>query len=272
MPRTLPARPDWLRPALAVGRPVKADREARVLRGYVVAQLGAFKSRRGQFTEESLARIKQLMDRAEPAGLKSRFTHPSMSDDGLGTFLGRSHAAVIDGNKVRADLHFDATASRTPKGDLAGYVLDLADSDPDALSSSLVLRSEKVQVLDERGRPKVDDTGEEIPPVWLPTHLHASDIVDTGDAVDGLLSAGVDVGGLPLSALWYGAELLDGVFPHDCPRDVVEARLAAWVERYLALRYGEPGGPPPGTTVDTLRRRLTLKLKGKGLTLPGATS
>jgi hypothetical protein len=74
-------------------------------------------------------------------------------------------------------------------GNLGGYVMDLAESDPDALSSSLVLQTEKVQILDEKGRPKKDDKGEDVPPVWLPTKLHASDVVDTGDAVDGFLSA-----------------------------------------------------------------------------------
>jgi hypothetical protein len=245
----MPVTPDRL--AVACLSPgVAVDRQARVLRGYVVAQEGHFKTAgRGQFTRASLAKIVSLG--AGPRGLKSRFTHPSMSSDGLGSFLGRAHGLRLDGDRVRADLHFDPTASTGPKGDLAGYVMDLAESDPDALSSSLVLATDKVEAVDARGRPALDDKGDPAPPVWLPTKLMASDIVDTGDAVDGLLSHGIDPDGLPLGAFWQGCAMLDTILA-GASREAAEARLAAWVERYLLAAYG----PPAATRADEIRAKL----------------
>lgn len=251
MPKML-AEPEWDRLTVA-GRPIGVDRENRVLRGYVVAQAGPFKSDgRGEFDVAALEAIVRLGN-AKPLGLKSRFTHPDMSSDGLGKFLGRAkdlsmHAARDERTgkevpAVRADLHFDPSASNTPTGDLAGYVLDLAESDPDALSSSIVVQADREFRLNPDGTRLMGEDGQPLPPLWRPTKLHASDIVDTGDAVDGLLSAGVNVDGLPLGALWKGAELLDSVFA-DQPREVVEARLRAWLDRYLTGRFAKAESMP----------------------------
>jgi len=260
--RPMPAVPSYLRtdsgPAVR-GRLGTADPEAQVLRGYVVATHGRFKDDRGKFDNQSLGRIVELMN-AAPNGVKSRFTHPDMSNDGLGKFLGRARNATIgtaavtrDGQQlrvpaVRADLHLDPTSFRTPHGNLGQYVLDLAASDPDALSSSLVLRVDKVYDLDEKGQPKTDTKGNRLPPLWLPREIHGTDIVDTGAAVDGILS----VGTLPLAALWQAPETIDrGDFPAACrlldsvfagqSGDVIRTRALSWLERYLDRR-GDTGG------------------------------
>lgn len=272
--RVMPAAPEWLR-AGTQGRMMGVDRKAKVLRGYVVAQLGPFKSEgRGEFNQEGLAEIVRLMAENK-LGTKSRFTHPDMSNDGLGKFLGRAHEPRLstatvrrDGKEaeipaVRADLHFDPSAEKTPSGNLSDYVMELAESDPDALSSSLVLQVRKEYRLNPDGTQQTDEDGEPLPPLWFPVKIHASDIVDTGDAVDGLLSAGVDVDGLPLAALWRGAELLDQVFAGQ-PREAVEARCRDWLGRYLNRRYGQGGGavrapaPTAAPLLDHLRRRLRL--------------
>ncbi len=259
--RQMKTRPDWSAVrALSSGAVV--DRKNNVIRGYVVAQRGHFKSQgRGQFDDASLATIVKLYKGAGPMGLKSRFTHPTMSDDGLGSFLGRSRNARLDEDRVRADLHLDPSSFVSPKGNLGQYVLDLAASDPDALSSSLVLQTDQEEQLDEEGRPRLGDDGEPLPPVWRPTKLMASDIVDTGDAVDGLLSAGIDPDGLPLGALWKGCEMLDRVFA-DQSREVIEARLSGFVARYLAFRFGVK--VPPTATPATKADEIRLKLLGLG--------
>jgi hypothetical protein len=71
-------------------------------------------------------------------GLKSRFTHPSMSTDGLGRHLGRIFGSEQDGSKVVGDLHFASSAHDTPDGDLADYVMQLATEDPQAAGLSIV--------------------------------------------------------------------------------------------------------------------------------------
>ena len=71
-------------------------------------------------------------------GLKVRFTHPGLSSDGLGTLTARAKAVeVIDGATI-GDLHIVQSAHKTPDGDLAEYVMDLAESDPDMFGMSIV--------------------------------------------------------------------------------------------------------------------------------------
>lgn len=229
MPRTMPVEPAYLRASFAA-RPIGVDRKKNVLRGYVVAQRGVFKSERGQFDDTDLKTIVKLGNQGQ-AGLKARLAHPTLSDDGIGKFLGRARNFSLDGDRVRGDLHFDRTAFDTPSGNLAKYVMDLAESDPEAISSSLVLQVKEEFQLDAKGKPLHGEDGEPLPPLWRPTKLHASDIVDTGDAVDGLLSADA----LPDAAVRKGCELLDSVFAGQ-PWDVVEARCLAWLGRYREHR------------------------------------
>ena len=253
---TLPIVTEWLR-AGVTGGAIGVDRKQQIIHGYVVAQEGPFKSDdRGEFDESALRQIVKLI-KAAPNGLKSRFAHPSLSDDGIGKFLGRVKDPRIEeigpresyGGKrtdtvkaVRGDLHLDPTSRNTPSGDLGGYVMDLAESDPDALSSSLVLTTEKAFRIDKKGRPLKDDAGNELPPLWRPQALHASDVVDTGDAVDGMLSLDIETEAiLPDAIVRQGAKLLDKQFAGQ-PREAVEARCEAWLSRYLDMRYGEESG------------------------------
>lgn len=257
MPRPMPAGPKWLR-AGVTGRASRIDRENKIIHGFVLAQEGPFKTPgRGEFDRDALSTIVKLGN-AKASGLKSRFAHPSLSDDGIGKFLGRAKNLHMDTARdertgkivhaVRGDLHFDPSASRTPSGDLAEYVLSLAESDPDALSSSLVLEADEVLRLDDKKRPLQDDEGNALPALWRPTRLHATDIVDTGDAVDGLLSADA----LPDAAVRQGCALLDRVF-NGQPWDVVEARCLAWLGRYRDHRR-EPSISTPA--LDAYRLRL----------------
>lgn len=223
------------------GRPTGIDRKGRVLLGYVIAQEGPFKTPgRGEFDVDSLQSVVDLA-KQKPQGLKSRFTHPDLSNDGLGKFLGRardvrmSHTVNADGETVKAvrgNLYFADSASNTPSGDLAGYVMDLATEDPDALSSSLVLQADEVYRLDNKGKPARDVEGELLPPIWRPTALHASDIVDTGEAVDGLLGRQLSADGLPDEVVRQAAALLKQQFSGR-DRAFVEARLSAWVAKVL---------------------------------------
>ena len=75
-------------------------------------------------------------------GIKSRFTHPTLSGDGFGKFLGRAMDARVEGDKVVADVHFSKAAHNTPDGNLAEYVMDLAENDSDAFGMSIAFGPE----------------------------------------------------------------------------------------------------------------------------------
>lgn len=259
----------WFRADIS-GAPQGVDRkagEAGVLYGYVVAQTGVLKSRRGEFDVKGLKSLVSLM-RANPAGTKSRFTHPTLSADGLGKFLGRAKNPRLDGDRVRADLHFNKTALQEPPGGgrpLGDYVMGLAESDPDALSSSVVIRLQEEWRLDRDGKRMRDENGDPLPPLIRPLRIHASDIVDTGDAVDGLLSH-FSLEGLPDQLVRQATALLSDAFLGE-PRDIVRNRLLNWVERYVSLRFDEEPGPKPvGSNMLALRhRRLTARWKSAKL-------
>jgi hypothetical protein len=233
----LKAEPDWLR-AVVRTPPIGVDRERGIIYGRVLAEKGPFKSPgRGEFDDLSLDLITELA-KEHPKGLKARFTHPALSSDGLGKFLGRDRNIRRDGDKVRGDTYLDPTALQTPPDGggkpLGVYVMDLATSDPDALSSSLVLKTKQEYRQDDDGNPLRDASGNELPPLWRPTKLHACDVVDTGDAVhSGFLSAD-----LPDDAVRHVAEALDSQF-RNCDRATVESRGRAFLSRYLDLRFGD---------------------------------
>jgi hypothetical protein len=189
-----------------------------------------------------------------------------MSSDGLGKFLGRAHMPSLStainaaGEKVqavRANLHLDPTALATPPQGgrpLGEYVMALAESDPSALASSLVLKTDEEFRLESDGTRKIGDDGEPLPPLWRPTAIRAVDVVDIGDAADSMLAAETK-DGLPLAALWRGEELLDSVFAEQSS-EVIRARCLAWLDRYLSGRFGQSG--EGGRIVENLRRRSRL--------------
>lgn len=74
---------------------------------------------------------------ATSKGVKARFAHPSESSDGIGKMLGRWQNARVAGEVVRADLHFLEAAHKAPDGDLADYVMDLAEEDAESFGASI---------------------------------------------------------------------------------------------------------------------------------------
>lgn len=259
--------PTWLA-AKTRGELIGVDREERVIRGFIVAEEGPFKDLRGEFNREAINQIAEQM-LASPKGLKSRFTHPTLSDDGLGKFLGRAKNARVEAVErqgqerlaVRADLHLSGTAFETnPNGNLGRHVLDLAEEDSDALGASLVIRPREEQRLNEDGTILRDEDGEPLPPLWFPESLHAIDVVDEGDATHSFLG----VEGLPDAVVRQACELLDKQFDGD-DREVVEARAKAWLDRYLSWRFGEQEPSPRNSDVpgDSIRRGLWIAEKWK---------
>lgn len=258
----MPVQPKWLR-ADVKAKTGTVDRDKGIIHGVILAEEGVFKDRRGEFDRASIRKVVSLA-KLRASGLKSRFAHPSLSSDGLGKFLGRYHDVRSDtvlreagqdaaGKPLvremlvaRGDLYLDQTALEpSPEGGgkpLGVYIMDLAESDSDALGASLVLQTDQITRTDSKGRPLTDEsTGEELPPLWMPTALHAADVVDDGDATHSFLSADI-LAGLPDAIVRQGCQLLDAQFGGQS-REAVEARLTAFIGRYLNHRFGEPEEP-----------------------------
>lgn len=233
-----------LRAYPVLANPVGVDEENKVIRGYVVAEVGPFKSGRGQFTHESLEAIVGLM-LANPEGTKVRYGHPDgTSEQALDSFIGWDKNPRIDGGKVRADLHLSPVAFLPPKNggiSRGEYLLTRAKLEPASLSSSLALDADEMFLSSQE------------PPIWTPTVIWASDIVDDGDAVHGaFLSAEDAVAALPA--------MLDEAFAGQ-PKETVQA----FFDSYLASRYPEQIADVPAVipaveavvaTPETLRAKI----------------
>lgn len=257
---TMSAEPKWDL-CLSSGRGlVGVDQENKILLGYIVAEAGPFKSKgRGEFDSQSLRMIVEQGNAAK-MGLKSRFGHPGMSSDALGTYLGRAKNFRMDGEKIaRADLHLAPASFSSPKGNLGQHVLDMAMHDPEAIGSSLVIDPDKKYRLNEDGTRMSGPDKEPLPPLWYPKKLYASDIVDEADATNSLLSAQLssefDADDLTTEHCRKAWEALNSVFAGQ-PRDVTKARLMAFVDRYLSHRYGEESR----VTTDAIKDKLSRVL------------
>lgn len=253
---TMKTEPVWLAALAMGGGSINGvDRENKILRGYIVAEKGPFKSAgRGEFDTPALQKIVELGN-ASPIGLKSRFTHPGLSSDGLGNYLGRAKNFQLEGDsKVRADLHFDPVAFDGPKGNLGKYVMDLADTDPKGIGSSLVLAVDKTYRLNADGTPQKSPDGKELPPLWMPKKLRASDIVDEGDATNSLLSV-EELDDLPDHAVRMAFEALNQAFSGQ-DRETTKARAEAFIERYLNHRFGAPKDDLSNSNYPNLKMRI----------------
>lgn len=248
----MPAQPEWLRVQSPVGLagPV-VDRERGIIRGVKIAEAGKFKDGRGHFTLDSLRRGVEIVQAENKRGLKSRLQHATLSDDGVAKFLGRQTNNRIEGGVWLADLHFDRSAYSTPAGDLANYVMDRAESDPDSFGTSLVGQFEWFDSAGKKlTRGEMFDAQEDSPgeTLWMPLRLHGSDVVDTGNATSSLLS---DESCLPDAMVRNGCQMLDEFFAGQS-REVVAQRCTRFLSRYLDHRFGEVSMTNEESTVQAI--------------------
>lgn len=173
---------DFFRTDIARAGDVKIDKENAVIHGFAVVTKGMTKDSRGEFDDKALDMVVDLGNKSK-VGIKSRFGHPNMSSTALGTFLGRVRNFRRDSDIVRADLHVDKTAFDTPDGDLAGYVMKLAESDPEMFGTSMVIH------WDEEPREELDADGNELPPFIRVQKLLSVDVVDDPAANNGFFGS-----------------------------------------------------------------------------------
>ena len=167
-----------------IDRAYEDDKYKGVIRGFAVMTQGNVKDMRGwEIDETTLSQIVEAGNKSQ-LGLKSRFGHPNMSSTALGTFTGRAKNFRKDGDIARADLFISKTAYETPDGDIASYVLDLAEKDPEAFGTSVVLGEFDLEYTDK----EKNKDGKDLPPKLRVSSLMAVDVVDDPAANDGMFN------------------------------------------------------------------------------------
>jgi hypothetical protein len=216
----------------------------------------------------------ELLDQVHAAlnsadGLKSRFTHPDLSADGMGKQLGRVYAGERAGDRVTVDLHLLESAHDAPDGDLAGYVLSLATEAPQDFGMSIVFSRDRAAEQAFEALHTVDqvftdpDSGEQLtrkvfrsPDPANTKHLrharlqalHAVDVVDDPAAnPDGLFHRGPAILKDAEALLSFGLGLTTEP-PELVSLDVHPERAAAFLTRFLTSHGLELHKPTPPET------------------------
>lgn len=207
-------------------------------------------SRQWEIDDDTLDQIVAAGKAQKNMGLKSRFGHPNMSTTALGTFLGRMKNFYKDGDIARADLYLSRTAYETPDGDLATYILNLAEKDPDAFGTSVVLGDfELAYRIEKDGTRKKDKEGKEMPPLLRVKTLMAVDVVDDPAANNSLFGKFFN-SSIELSA--KATDFLDKLLNNPDSLDYV----IAFLERFRVNRI----------TIDKEKGKdITNKLQKEGL-------
>lgn len=145
-PAVLDQAPEYFRTAKATGSQAAVVREggkfsAGLITRVSVITAGEALGHEAWIDETFISQVHDAMLDAD-AGVKSRFTHPDMSSDGMGKTTSRLFNPELsaDGRQLFADQHFLQSAHKAPDGDLAGYLMDLAAEDPAAYGLSIVFK------------------------------------------------------------------------------------------------------------------------------------
>ena len=249
--------PAYFRAAKAKGSAPRVDREggaygAGVIRGVSVITAGEAVGH-GVWIDQAFIDQAAAALAEEPNGIKSRWTHPDMSGDGLGKMTSRvmGPETSADGRQLLATQHFLKIGHSSPDGDLAAYLMDLAEEDPSAYGLSIVFYPDEAAAeefrlanLDADGLFRSPDplNVDHLPHVRL-GWLVAADAVDTPAANPA------------------------GLFSK---RDGLVAEADAIFEYALGLRDEKPAPSSFGVDADRLRGFAARFLHSHHLTLHGA--
>lgn len=216
-----------------------------IIRRFAVMTVGEALGHRLWCDHEMLQQACDQINSAQQ-GAKMRFNHPGASGDNFGTVTGRAFNATVEGDKVYADMHLLKSARKSPKGDLASYIMDLAEEDPASFGASIAFRRDEKMEESFAAAHSSGSEGFKSPDPRNTNHyrharisrLRAVDIVDSPAAnPDGLFHDE------PLyNMLADGEEILDFVFgiseekPDTDMLGVEPTRVKAFVSRHLNTR------------------------------------
>lgn len=191
-------------------KPAQVDREAKVIRGVSCAQAVEALGHGMALDDTSIQQLVTLGNSAKQ-GIKSRFTHPGLSSDGMGKLLGRLRNFRQEADKTVADLHLSALAFKSPSGNLGEYVMDMAEQEPESFGMSVVIDTSRVWVLDNGEEMDADVHGLDYRPKNATNDIPVARIKNfvACDAVD---EPAANRDGIFSANLWATNQLAEGAF------------------------------------------------------------
>lgn len=241
---SLDLAPAFFRSTVSRRPPGRVDRDRMVIERFSVITQGEALGHGLWIDAEFLSSLVDLGNEFGSRGVKSRFTHPGLSSDGLGKALGRSKRFNLAEGQVYADLYLLRAASKSPDGDLPTYVMELAEEDPEVFGASIVFSRdvEGEQVfLDQHspeGRFQSPDprNTKNLPHARL-GRLIAVDVVDTPAAnPGGFFSAGQEAAATAEVALSYLLGLSDKAPSAETTFGIHPDRARQFVGRFFQTR------------------------------------
>lgn len=187
----------------------KVDAETGVIHDVIMCQVGEAKGHgihlEQSFIEEGIAYANK---HHKKIGMKSRFGHPAMSNDALGTEMGRFKNFRVVNDKMVADLHLLESSNLSPTHPgIKDWMLSMAGEDPSAIMCSIVFSIKSFyQRNEENEKFEIEWKSDGWDGQWVSKdkkntfdpndkiyvslkELMFCDIVDEGAATESLLSA-----------------------------------------------------------------------------------
>lgn len=164
---------------------VNVDRENDILKGVEIAKFG--KNKNGTYFNMKFLNDLVAKGNEQKQGVKSRFGHPNMCAESLGTFVGRYKNFRLENEKVYADLHIDQITKKTQvegKGiTMYDYIMDMAENNPDMFGNSIVVSCQffEEEIENESGKKERVES-------LILDQIVSSDLVDDPAATDALFS------------------------------------------------------------------------------------
>jgi len=134
-----------------VRRSLKVDRENLVIRDVVAMKAFTEALGHGMVSDmKTIQMMKRLADQ-KPNGIRSRFGHPGMSENAMGRKIAIARNFRIRGDALIHDLHLLESARKSPvfSQDPLEYIMDMAENHPSEIAESVVMRAERVWVLED---------------------------------------------------------------------------------------------------------------------------
>ncbi len=187
----------------------RIDAENGIILGVIMCQVGEALGHGVWLEQEFMdAGIAYAQKHHAQKGMKARFGHPSMSNETLGTEMGRFKNFRVEADKMVADLHLFESADLSPtQPGMRKWMLSMAKEDPSAIMCSIVFKIASFYQRDPEGNKyDIEYKREDYSGFWVSKdskykfdpdgkiyvslkELMFCDIVDQGAATDKLFSA-----------------------------------------------------------------------------------